>query len=121
MKELQESEHRLLEALNSLEVITSRDAKTLLEFAQENIDSSITCCLTCSDQVRRLVRRVANWWELNRKIDMIWDIDDNDMKALEAQETPTDVMQCEHCGKETMRRYYKRFHGDNCKLNPDNE
>jgi hypothetical protein len=121
MRELTESQWRLLETLNSLETISSRDAKSLLEFAKENIDPTITCCLTCGDQVRRLVRRVSNWWALNRKIDRIWQIDEADIQALEAQETPTDVMKCEYCEKETMRKYYNRFHGPNCKMNPDNE
>jgi hypothetical protein len=120
MKELTESQHRLLESLNGLSHISSKDVKALVEFARENIDPTINICTTCSDAVRKLVRRVQNWYELNRKIDLIWDIDENDMQALEAQETPTDVMVCEHCGKETMRKYYKRFHGDLCKFNPDN-
>jgi hypothetical protein len=120
MKELTEKQHRLLETLNSLTWISSKEAKALLEFAQENIDPNITCCLTCGDQVRRLVRRITNWWDHQNRIDMIWDIEEADIQELEKQEVPNDVMTCEHCGKETIRRYYDRWHGDKCRQNPDN-
>jgi hypothetical protein len=121
MTNLTENQYRLLESLNGLDHISSREVKTLLEFAQENIDPTITCCLTCGDQVRRLVRRIQNWWDLNRKLDMIWDIDEADIQALEAQEVPNDILVCGHCGKHVKRTYYDRFHGPKCKMNPANE
>jgi hypothetical protein len=120
MTNLTEEQHKLLESLNGLTHISSRDVKALVEFARENIDPTINICTTCSDAVRKLVRRIQNWYDTQRTISLIWDIDENDMQALEAQETPTDVLTCEHCGKETMRKYYNRFHGDRCKMNPDN-
>ena len=113
-----EEQRRTLESLNGLEFISSRDAKALLDFAQENIDPKIDICCTCSDQVRRLIRRITNWWEQEKLIHMIWDVDAADIQKLEV---PNDPMTCPHCGKETVRHYYNRFHGDRCKLNPANE
>lgn len=114
---ISDSQRRLLESLNGLETISSRDAKQLLEFAKENIDDTITCCLTCGDQVRRLVRRITNWWELNRKINIIWNIDPAD--EIQKIEVPNDIVTCRHCQKSVLRHVHTRWHGDNCKLNPN--
>lgn len=111
-----DDQRRLLESLNGLEFISSKDAKVLLDFAQENIDATITCCLTCGDQVRRLVRRVTNWWEQNRKIHILWNIEEADIQKLEV---PNDILTCEHCQKSVLRHIYNRFHGDKCKMNPN--
>ncbi len=38
-----------------------------------------------------------------------------------ASENAKDVVnQCPHCGKEMIGRIYYRWHGDNCKFNPNN-
>lgn len=112
-----DEQRKLLETLNNLETISSKDVRSLLAFAKEAIDPNITCCVTCGDQVRRLVNRIASWWEVNRKMSILWDVTDAD--ELLKVEVPTDILTCIHCKKEVKRYIYNRFHGTNCKLNVD--